>query len=252
MKKRKEYLAGRFAIRTDIGKVRLTNEDRAIALTNARGNALLLVCDGMGGQNKGDYAATLASNYISESFMSHGAFLSRFSAVRWASKVARDANKLIYEEANEKETYNGMGTTLSMILIINNYYVTIHAGDSRIYFVNQNHKLNQITEDQTYVNYLFKTGQIKKEEMRSHPKRHVLMNALGVYPCANFDIKLSSYHKEKILLCSDGLYNNVSDSTIESILVSTDSPEEKVTKLITIGNANGGSDNIACIVWEAY
>ena len=68
MKNKKNYVYGSFACKTDIGKVRMTNEDRAGAYTNAKGNILLIVCDGMGGQNKGDYAAQIAHDVISESF----------------------------------------------------------------------------------------------------------------------------------------------------------------------------------------
>jgi len=246
----KQYVAGRYAFKTDIGRVRMANEDRAVALTNEKGNILLLVCDGMGGSNKGDYASSLASKLISDSFIAKGHFFSTATALHWAHKITREANNLIYKESCESPLYNGMGTTLSMALIIHNFVILIQIGDSRIYFVKDN-KLNQISEDQTYVAYLYRTGQIKKEEMLTHPKRHVLMNALGIYPSCNLDLKIYPYKKESILLCSDGLYNNVDENMIEAIMVSDDSPDQKVTKLIALANANGGSDNIATIVWEA-
>ena len=108
-----------------------------------------------------------------------------------------------------------------------------------------------MSEDQTYVGYLLRTKQITEEEALIHPKRHVLMNALGVYPSASIDIKTFPYMGETVLLCSDGLYNNVPKNDIASVLKSEDSVEQKVNELIAIGNKNGGSDNIAVVIWEA-
>ena len=87
--------------------------------------------------------------------------------------------------------------------------------------------------------------------MLTHPQRHVLMNALGYYPSLELDVKVHPYNNETILLCSDGLYNNVPERNISAILSGNDSPEEKITHLISMANANGGSDNIAVVVWEA-
>ena len=87
--------------------------------------------------------------------------------------------------------------------------------------------------------------------MKTHPKRHVLMNALGIFPSVNIDLRALPYSNETLLVCSDGLYNNVPDSEIGNILRSNDSTEQKVNELISLGNANGGSDNIAVVLWEA-
>ena len=108
-----------------------------------------------------------------------------------------------------------------------------------------------MSEDQTYVGYLLRTGQINQEEALTHPKRHVLMNALGVYPSASVDVKSFPYMGETVLLCSDGLYNNVPVNDIASVLKGEDTVEQKVDELIAIGNKNGGSDNIAVVIWEA-
>ena len=143
-----------------------------------------------------------------------------------------------------------MGTTLSIAIVRKNKLFIAQVGDSRVYTY-KDRKLTQLTEDQTYVGYLYRTGQISKEEMATHPKRHMLMNALGVYPTLNIDIKIRKYENEPLLLCSDGLYNNASETTIASVLANKDSPEEKVNELISIANNNGGSDNIAVVIWES-
>lgn len=249
-KKIDSYLSGRFAYKTDIGKVRITNEDQALAMINSRGNILLLVCDGMGGQNKGDFASKLATDIIAEAFTKKARFPMKYDAIHWCMKAIKKANRKIYDAASKNKDYEGMGTTLTMVLIVKDYMVLSQVGDSRCYsrFMRE---FKQISEDQTYVAYLYRTGQIKKEEMATHPKRHVLMNALGYYPSLELDIKIMAYHKESLLLCSDGLYNNVSDNDIASIAKGNDTVEQKVHELISLANANGGSDNIAVVIWEA-
>lgn len=247
----KKYLTGRFAYRTDIGKVRLSNEDQAIALTNASGNVLLVVCDGMGGQNKGDLASSLAVHTVITSFKSRRGFMNAYSGRMWVSKAIREANKSIYEQSQSNVNYRGMGTTITLLLIIKDIAILGHVGDSRCYFLKNHHDLVQITEDQTYVAYLVRTGQITQEEALTHPKRHVLMNALGIYPSASIDLKVFPYLNEEVLLCSDGLYNNVPVEDIAAIVKGNDTVEMKVNELIAIGNKNGGSDNIAVVLWEA-
>ena len=246
----KKYLYGRYAFKVDIGKVRLNNEDRAIALTNTRGNILLIVCDGMGGQNKGDLAASIAIDTISQAFRDKESFHSAFLAKRWVANVVRAANTEVYRQASKNEKYHGMGTTLTLVLIISDYMVVAHVGDSRAYSF-RNRILTQITEDQTYVQYLYRIGEIKKEDIPTHPKRHVLMNALGIYPSLDLDVKSMPYLNDTIMLCSDGLYNNVAEKDILTIIKGTDTPDQKVNELVSLANSNGGSDNIAVVLWEA-
>lgn len=246
----KKYLSGRFAFKTDVGRVRLTNEDQAAAMINSRGNILLLVCDGMGGQNKGELASSLAKRVVCDAFESKSRFLNKYDALHWVQKTIKTANSEIYNQACKNADYEGMGTTITLVLIIKDYMILGQVGDSRAYAYKEG-KFRQFSEDQTYVAYLYRTGQIKKEEMASHPKRHVLMNALGFYPSLDLEEKLFPYNDERILLCSDGLYNNVSDANIESVLRGNDSVDQKVRELISMANNNGGSDNIAIVIWEA-
>ena len=247
--KKIENNTGRFAYDTNIGKVRVSNEDQASAIANAFGTVLLIVCDGMGGQNKGDYASSLACSYIVDEFKKVNRFFGNLHVYYWLNQTCRAANSLIYSESIRKPTYQGMGTTLSIVIIRKNKLFTAQVGDSRIY--SYQNELKQISEDQTYVGYLYRTGQISKEEMATHPKRHMLMNALGIYPTLNIDIKMQKYNTESILLCSDGLYNNASESTIAAVMSNPDTPEQKVNEMISVANANGGSDNIAVVIWES-
>ena len=247
---KKKYIYGRYFAKTDIGKVRLNNEDQSCALTNTRGNILLVVCDGMGGQNKGDLAAALAIKYITQEFNNKPRFGGKFFTKQWVAKTIRGANAEVFRQASSNEKYQGMGTTITLVLIVGDYMVVAQVGDSRAYSF-RHRILNQITEDQTYVQYLYRIGEIKKEEIPTHPQRHVLMNALGIYPSLDLDIKTMPYMNDSILLCSDGLYNNVPEKDILTIMKSTDTPDQKVNELISLANNNGGSDNIAVVIWEA-
>lgn len=249
MKKTKFY-KGNFACLTDIGKVRVNNEDQAFAVANAKGNVLLIVADGMGGQNKGELASSIAINTIKNSFLEHNSFFNYWFARAWLNKALIDANEAVYKEANNNPRYQGMGTTLSAALIYKNLLITANVGDSRVYKLN-NDKLEQLSEDQSYVAYLYRTGQITKEEMATHPKRSILMNALGIYPTLNVDFHTHKYNGETLLLCSDGLYNNANEKTILSVLMNDDDVADKSKELIAVANANGGSDNIAVAIWES-
>jgi protein phosphatase len=242
-------IGGVFCYKTDIGKVRMTNEDQAYALTNSKGRILLLVCDGMGGENRGDLASTLAKDIITSEFKNSMRTINRTTDRFWLRSAIKKANNEIFTESFKNPLYKGMGTTLSAVLIGENYLIVAQIGDSRVYTL-KDKKLIQLTEDQTYVDYLYKSGQISEEEKLVHPKRHVLLNALGIYPTVNVDIKTVEYNKEPLLLCSDGLYNNIGASDIEAIIRLDEAPEQKVESLISIANANGGSDNMAVVYWE--
>lgn len=240
---------GRYAYKTDIGRIRIINEDQALVKVNAAGDVLLLVLDGMGGHNKGDYASRLATNFISDSFENKNSFISDFTARIWLQNVCIKANKYIFDMASEKEGYKGMGSTIVAILLRKNKMHILNAGDSRAYLVKRK-ELELVSEDQSYVSYLCRSGAITEEEAKIHPQKNVLLNALGIYPSLNFNLFTRNYTGEPIMLCSDGLYNNISENEMHAILSGDERPDLKVDTLISIANSNGGSDNIAIAYFE--
>ena len=240
---------GLFASATDIGRIRISNEDRASVMTNYNGDVFLLICDGMGGQNKGDYASLMALDSLTDSFRKKRKtpfILTKF----WLKRALSRANSIIFEEATKKPAYSGMGTTCVAVYIQGEKMAVANIGDSRAYKYCFG-RLKRLTTDQTYVDYLYRTGKIKETEKETSPDRHVLMNALGIYPSCSPEIKTESYAGEAILCCSDGLYNNVSESEIRAILSTDERPDQKVASLIAEANGNGGSDNIGIAYWEA-
>ena len=246
-----QYLSGNYYCLTDKGKVRKINEDYASALINPFGNVLMVVADGMGGANKGEVASSNLVKHITNSFISlEKEFKNEKAMYKWVYKVVKEANSKIYLKASNDEKFKGMGTTLSLVLLVKDKLLTAQVGDSRVYLLVDN-KLTQITEDQTYVNFLIKSKGMPKEIANTHPKRHELTNAIGTKSSLNVDINIREYHKERILICSDGLYNNVPENDLASIIRGNDSLDKKANQLIAFGNFNGGSDNMALILWES-
>ena len=246
-----QYLSGQFFCLTNKGLVRKTNEDYAQAAINPYGNVLLAVADGMGGANKGEYASSTLVKHIIRSFLSLDKEFKNVRAItKWLNTSIREANLKILTKGEKDPNYKGAGTTLSLCLIVKDLLVTAQVGDSRIYLFEEN-KLKQISVDQTYVNYLKHAKKISEGEANTRPDRHKLTNALGTKKTVNVDINSFEYHKEKILLCSDGLYNNVPLNDLTSTIRGNDSLDKKCNQLIAFGNANGGTDNMAVIIWEA-
>ena len=244
-------LAGRFFTKTDIGRVRKDNEDFADARINAYGQIILIVADGMGGRNKGDYASKCIGNGLIKEFLDFDKPLLKADALsKWLYKSINKYNREVYKKAHSDEAFQGMGTTLTVVIIGGEFIVTAQVGDSRLYWLDADNKLEQLTVDQTYVNYLKNNKRLTQSEISTHPERHKLTNAIGMRFNALVDLKTIEYHGERLFLCSDGLYNNVPFYDLQSILKGNESPERKCYQLIAFGNSNGGSDNMAVVVWE--
>ncbi len=246
---------GTYAYKTDIGRVRKTNEDRAIILMNSDNEVFLAVSDGMGGSEKGDVASKLTIDLLNASFKKKKKHRYLFSDKRWITRTCKSINKKIYSMAEKvKKTDKnsekiGMGCTLVAVLISGERMMIANIGDSRAYMLKDG-EIKQLTTDQTYVEYLLKTGKITEEGAKTHPDRHVLTNALGVYNSLSLSITDMPYHGESILLCSDGLYNNLDSKEIANILLTDERTDQKVVSLISIANHAGGSDNIGIALWE--
>ncbi len=244
-----EKYTGTYAYRTDIGKVRNNNEDQAVVLLNENGEVLLLACDGMGGANKGDLASKVALEEIKKAFHEKKKAHFKKQDSWWASKVIKAINAKIYDMAESNPVYKGMGTTLVMVIISDDNLMMVNLGDSRAY-LDDGETLTQISEDQTYVRYLVSTGKIKASEADSHPERHVLMNALGIFPSVSLAFSFRKYHGESVLLCTDGIYNQLSNEEIHALISTNERADQKVTGLIMAANAAGGSDNEGVAYWE--
>lgn len=244
-------IKGRFGSKTDIGLVRPSNEDKALSLIDAQGNVLLCVCDGMGGYMKGDFASKIAVDIISAAFMSKMKFMCSLQIKLWISKIIKSINYSVFSESQDTEKFKGMGTTLCLAILYKNKIFVANIGDSRCYRVGPE-KLEQLTRDQTYVEYLLSMGKIDEQEKLTSKDRHALMNFIGQKKTVNYVLNIYENKKESILLCSDGLYNNAAEKQIYSAMSSSERLDQKINTLIGIAKANGGTDNIAVSIWEPY
>lgn len=240
---------GTYAFLTDIGKVRTSNQDSALVMANSDHEIFMLVCDGMGGMEQGEAASRIAVESLAESFSTkrHHAF--SFLNRKWLEGAIKKANRSVNSNSYISSDGNSMGTTLVAALIVDEKLYVANVGDSRAYRIT-NEEIEQLTEDETYVQFLVRSGKITPEQAKTHPDRHVLMNALGVHPTVSFSIQEFPYHGESLLLCSDGLYNLCPENEIQSICLTDERADQKVTSLIHNANSHGGTDNIAVSYWE--
>lgn len=239
---------GNYVFGTNIGRVRTSNEDNCIAAMNNSGDILLVVCDGMGGYKKGDYASNIVVQFLKEEFVNKKRFLTTVSAMRWISEVINKANRQIYDISRQRD-FKNMGTTVVAALILKKTLIIVYAGDSRCYRYDIE-KLEQLSHDQTFANYLYEMNQISLEEVETHERKHVLTNAIGTFPNCNLSILRFPYNGENIMLCSDGLYNNMPEKDILSCLNTNEDLNTKLETLFACANSNGGSDNMAVVLWE--
>lgn len=235
---------------SDIGLHRKNNEDNAYAVKTPYG-ALLIVADGMGGHRQGEVASKMVVDALSIPFMQKKHVFSPFRAKHFLRKNLKLANKQVYNLALTSDEYKEMGTTAVAGVVGPKETYILSVGDSRAYTFSDE-GLKQITEDQTYVEFLYKSGKITKSQMATHPQKNLLINAVGINPdLSNVDeITLPNASYKMLLLCSDGLYNMVSDEEIAEVLGSSLTLQEKAKKLIDLALLHGGNDNVAVVLWQ--
>ena len=230
---------------TDSGRVRSHNEDSVTIVKNQSGEHLMMVADGMGGHRAGEIASSMVVTHLGSRFSNINTIGTKFDAVNWLNENINTINTNILKYTEENPESTGMGTTIVLALLTNDFLIFGNIGDSSGYVL-KNGKLTKITKDHTLVNLLVEAGEIKPEEAANHPKKNVLMKALGTETKQNLDIFDVEMNIDAILLCSDGLTNMLTDSQIEKVLTEENlSVEDKLIKIIKKCNARGGNDNIS-------
>ena len=229
---------------TDAGKVRDHNEDSVIIVKNENDEYLMAIADGMGGHSAGEVASSIAISYLGKHFQESFLSLSKVDAVEWIRDSANEINSLIFHHEKEHPESKSMGTTLVLAIVTEAYILVGNIGDSSGFVVKDN-KLHKVTYDHTLVNLLVSAGELTKEEASVHPKKNVLMKALGANDPIEVDVFDCDMEISELLLCSDGLTNMLDNEQIEKVLLSDNTIEEKVEKLIMKANNRGGTDNIS-------
>ena len=229
---------------TDPGKVRERNEDSVIVVENMSGEVLMCVADGMGGHKDGEVASSIAITHISKRFKSISSVGNKEDAINWIQSTVSEANVEIFKYVSSHPESIGMGTTIVLAVLTPAFLIFCNICDSSGYVI-KNKKLHKITIDHTLVNLLVKSGELTEEEAKEHPRKNVLMKALGANTNVEMDIFNVELNIDGIMLCSDGLSNMLDDVQIAKVLNGDGSIEDKLQKLVFKSNNRGGSDNIS-------
>ena len=233
---------------TDRGQVRTHNEDAGGIYYNSHGQLLAVIADGMGGHKAGDVASQMATAQIQEKWEKSNQLMSPEDAENWLDHTISEINTSIYKHAAHHEECQGMGTTIEAAICLKDFASIAHIGDSRLY-LNDEEGFKQITEDHSLVNALVQSGQISKDDAQEHPRRNVVLKALGTEEKVVPDVKTLSMDKgNKLLLCSDGLTDKVKDDELAAVIQSTMDMKDSGQELIDLANERGGEDNISLII----
>jgi serine/threonine protein phosphatase PrpC len=235
---RESMMKLRTVSRTDIGRVRDRNQDAVVNSDHVIG-----VADGMGGHPGGEVAAEVAVALVQAAFT--GRSLDELQA------AVRAANRAIWDRAGAQAELEGMGTTICAAgLTRDGNLAVVNVGDSRAY-VFRDQSLTQLTHDHSITAELVQRGELSEEAAREHPHRGILTRALGVGPEVELD---SASHPategDRLLLCTDGLFNEVLDDEIASLLAATEDVRATADALVELALSRGGRDNVAVVVAE--
>lgn len=235
----------RFTGLTDPGLVRSVNQDNYYLDPEGR---FFIVADGMGGHAGGQEASQLATDAIQAHLAQH--WQSVTASEKLLEQALYDANQAILQDQQTHPERADMGTTTVVLMFRKGQSWFAHIGDSRLYRLSGS-RLDQITEDHTWVARARKSGDLTLEEARMHPWRHVLSQCLGRKELQKVDVQSMDVQPgDRLLLCSDGLTEELSDSLIISHLQTSLTGEECALSLVEAAKEKGGRDNITVVIVE--
>jgi len=224
--------------RTDVGRGRPENEDSHLVDPD---DGLYAVADGMGGHRAGEVASATAIDALKTAYLGG----------QRLDEAVTAANVAVFAKAAEDAALRGMGTTLTAIALQDSTALLGHVGDSRAYLM-RNGAVTQVTEDHSLVEQLVREGRLSPEEAQNHPQRAIITRALGIDP----DVQVDTYRVDlkpgdRLMICSDGLTNMLSDDTIAQTLRRHADPQQAADTLVDMANQAGGDDNITVILLDA-
>lgn len=235
----------RFTGLTDPGLLRSVNQDDFYIDLEGR---FFIVADGMGGHAGGQEASQLAKKAIQTYLEQH--WNSDIPSEELLEQALYAANQSILQDQQEHPERADMGTTAVVVIFRQDQPWFAHIGDSRLYRFRES-KLDQITEDHTWVARAMKAGELTPEQARTHPWRHVLSQCLGRKDLQKIDVQpMEVQQGDRLLLCTDGLTEELSDPLIESHLQANSDGEAAAALLIEAAKEKGGRDNITVVIVE--
>ena len=228
---------------TDPGLVRTANQDAYFIDPNGR---FFIVADGMGGHAGGQEASRIATEVI-QTYL-NDSWASDDSSSKLLQESILKANHAILQDQVSHPERGDMGTTIVVAMFRNDQSWCAHIGDSRLYRL-RGAKLDQITEDHTWVARAMKSGDLTAAQARVHPWRHILSKCLGREDLKHVDVKTFDYQvNDRLLLCSDGLTEELSDHLIASQLKSIRACDKAANALVSAAKEKGGRDNITVVI----
>lgn len=228
---------------SDIGNVRLVNQDDVRYYQKSDHESLVVLCDGMGGHNAGEIASQLTCDDIIEHYQNHHEFQNEDEIHTWMNEIINHAHHLVKTKSYENAALEGMGTTVVLVLLKDEEAYVSHVGDSRAYFFD-GQVLEQLTKDDTLVNVLLDSGTISKDEALNHPQKNILLQAVGVSDILKISFIKGNLKNGVMVVCSDGLYNSLNDEQLIQILKKDGKLEDIGRELMDTANTFGGKDNI--------
>jgi serine/threonine protein phosphatase PrpC len=232
-----------YGARSDQGMVRTSNEDSYIANIQSR---IFLVADGMGGHAAGEIASHIAASTIDELVSGRS---SDSNMEELLQAAAKEANKRVYETQKLKSEYRGMGSTLTVLTLLDDHYYVAQVGDSRAYLF-RDKKLQQLTRDHSLVWPLYESGILTKDDISRHPQKNLITRSIGTHAEVEADLQKGPVHEGDIfLLCSDGLTDVLSDHDILKVFIDNAHDPREISELfIRAANLGGGPDNVTAVV----
>ncbi len=226
---------------TDVGRRRQNNQDMVL-----ESDIIFAVADGMGGHQGGEVASLTAVEALRQAFRSQ-------PTMEGFERAIQEANAAVMNEAARGSVeLRNMGTTLTALALIaggdDDLLAVANIGDSRAYLLRDG-ELSQLTDDHSVPQELFRQGQLTEDEAAADPRRNILTRVLGPSFGDGPDIQnIVPFAGDRLVLCSDGLYNEVSDAEIAKVARTVEDPGEAARRLVEQANANGGADNISVVV----
>ena len=225
------------------GQLRVQNEDNFHI-----GDGLFVVADGMGGHLAGEVASEMAVERLRANLPADGD-----NTLDQLLAAIDQANIEIYDGSTEQPDHAGMGTTLTAIAVVadpldGQAFAIANVGDSRCYVL-RHARLRQLTIDHSFVQELVAEGAITRDEARTHPRRNIVTRALGIEPGVRVDSwTMPIFQGDRLLLCSDGLVDEITDDAITELLLEHTDPDAAAQALVDAANAAGGRDNVTVVV----
>ena len=242
--------------RTDVGKKRDHNEDYLLQVPEL---GLYMVCDGMGGHAGGEVASETAARTVRQHLEQHRRVIdaydetgpSRDNLLRLVDEAVQLASTAVYGVATSERGKAGMGTTLTMVLVLKNIGVMGHVGDTRLYLQRAG-RMHQLSEDHTYVNEMVRRGMATAEVAKKGPYANVITRAVGIQSTVRVDTLLFDILPgDTLLLCSDGLSKHIESVDELGKVISSNTPAAAAQQLVDIANSRGGLDNVTALVLRA-